>query len=134
MADTKIIELPKPLSYDDVNVGDEICYPIYVTYGWNLHYRHPRFINTKIQRITPKRTKIVCENGIELIRNHDTMFPITDATALSTSLANMFNFCYRNNDMLQDATLAKLSQNDLRNVYHHLLSIKQILNPDTEEK
>ena len=132
MAEIKIIELPKALSYDDVKVGDTICYKIYVTYGWNTCYRHPKFIETKIARITPKKTKIVCEDGHELNRNQDKIYPVTEATALSTSLATMFKFCHLNNDILKDEVLAKLSQNDLRNVYHHLLSIKKILEP-TEE-
>lgn len=129
MSEIKIAELPKPLNYDDVKVGDTVCYKVYVTYGWNFHYRHPKFIVTKVARITPKRTKIICEDGTELIRDKQNIYPVTDATELSTSLATMFSFCHRNNDILKDEVLAKLSQNDLRNVYHHLLSIKKILEP-----
>ena len=55
----------KELTMDELSVGMEVWYREYVSYGWQRLYSHPAYRKTTVQRITPKRTKAVLENGIE---------------------------------------------------------------------
>lgn len=56
----------KALTIDELSPGTEVWYEVHVAYGWHAVYRHSIYRKTTVQRITPKRTKAVLENGIEV--------------------------------------------------------------------
>jgi hypothetical protein len=70
---------------NSLSVGDEVDVLKYDNYGWNG--RIPIFVETKITKITPKRTKFEFEDGgtCERARVFD-IFPITEQTKNITKM------------------------------------------------
>ena len=128
MPNNESLTRPQPLNWDDAKVGDVICYPRYIQYGWSIYYRFPIYVTTHIARITPKRTKIICGDGHEISKkDRQEFFPITNETDASTQMAMMFKFCMHSQDIITTEKLAELSKSDLFDVYTHLKAIKTIL-------
>lgn len=66
------------LKVENLNVGDTVAYPIWVGgYGWR--YRYPRWVFDKIERITPKRTRVYLKNGEVKDMRHGTHLYAPDA-------------------------------------------------------
>lgn len=70
----------KELDKNALNVGDTVGVAFSVIMGWSA-FRYQRIIPLKIVRITPKRTKIILEDGREIDRNIPLYEPNNEAAA-----------------------------------------------------
>ncbi len=106
------------LSIEDLKVGDMICIPYTVRGGWTT-FRYPSYKETMVKRITPKKTKLVTSENIELDR-YSSIYRPNEETRRRTKVAKAFDCVYhsgyaRNNNKpidvhnLGDETLIKLS-------------------------
>lgn len=97
----------KPLDKMTINVGDTIYIKKAITYGWNNEFRHHRYEQTIVTRVTPKRNTIETTSGI-IDRNTD-VYGYSEELAKSNTLAYIMNkiknTIYRLYERYKDGTL-----------------------------
>lgn len=59
----------KIVDVNTLNVVDKVWYTIYPEYGLNIHFIYPLLKEYTVTRITPKRTKIVLNDGFEITKD-----------------------------------------------------------------
>ena len=121
-----------PIPIEDLKVGDTVCHPFYPQYGWSSCYKYPIFYNFTIQRITPKRTKIITNHGE--YTNKDEFYHPCDVTQFSTKIAKAFEYCKTNGDIVDLNLIRKLNPQELLDVQTHLQAIQNITAPYLQNK
>ena len=49
----------KAIAPDELKVGMRVAYPTRINAGWRGDFRYPTWLDAIVQRVTPKRTKVV---------------------------------------------------------------------------
>lgn len=112
----------------DINtlkVGDKVGYCTYTTYGWNKNFRYPIIEIMTVTRITPKRTKIVLNDSMEVDRHNFSRLIIpTEEDIKRSDIAKNFraigNLEYKF-DMLKrynKFSIGNLTDEELQKVYN----------------
>lgn len=124
----------KELDKNALNVGDTVGVAIPVKIGWSV-FRHSRYVPLKITRITPKRTKIILEDGKE-IDKYIPLYELDDETANATIIAecaiNIGNALYTLEKLKQDKKLFSQSDCKIVKVSELLTEIMGVLYDGTE--
>ena len=55
----------EPIPTDELEPGMRVCVPRSVTYGWHQNTGLTIYKSRTIKRVTPKKTKVICEDGSE---------------------------------------------------------------------
>ena len=80
------------VNIDELKVGDTVGYCRDVSYSWHKSFRYPIVLRRVIKRITPKRTKFVLDDGIELsVDEAKRLVVINDEASRQSSIARTFN-------------------------------------------
>lgn len=65
MAYYKRNEFELSIPINDLKPGMQVCIPRNITYGWNVYTGLTLYKPYTIKRVTPKKTKVICEDGTE---------------------------------------------------------------------
>lgn len=76
---------------EDLKVGDEVCVPCEVRHGWIHFFRYPLYKKTVVERITPKKTKLVTRDCGECDK-HSRLFKPNEETTRQSIIAGAYNF------------------------------------------
>lgn len=80
------------VNIDELRVGDIVGYCRYVSFSWHRNFRYPIVLRRVIKRITPKRTKFVLDDGIELdVGEAKRLVVINDEASRQSSIARVFS-------------------------------------------
>ena len=80
------------VNIDTLKVGDKVGYCTYPTFGWGNTFRYPIVSPKIIERITPKRTKFVLSDGVELdVRGAKQLVALNEEAQRQSSVANVFS-------------------------------------------
>ena len=112
----------------DINtlkVGDKVGYCTYTIYGWNRTFRYPIIKIMTVTRITPKRTKIVLNDSMEVDRyNFSRLIIPTEDDIKRSNIAKTFraikNLEYKFDIMIRhgDFSIGNLTDEELQKVYN----------------
>ena len=110
---------------DSLKIGDKVAYCTYPTYGWNRTFRYPIIKIMTVTRITPKRTKIVLNDSLEVDRHDFSRLIIpTEEDVKRSDIAKTFraigNLEYKF-DMLKrynKFSIGNLTDEELQKVYN----------------
>lgn len=69
-------EFEETISKDNLRVGMEVCTREIIRYGWAQDTGLTFYHSHVIQRITPKKTKVVCEDGFEFNTRETTFYKV----------------------------------------------------------
>ena len=108
-----------------IKVGDKVGYCTYTTYGWNRTFRYPIIKIMTVTRITPKRTKIVLNDSLEVARHDFSRLIIpTEEDIKRSNIAKIFraikNLEYKFDIMMRqgDFSIGNLTDEELQKVYN----------------
>lgn len=65
MAYYKRNEFELSIPINDLKPGVQVCIQRNITYGWNVYTGLTLYKPYTIKRVTPKKTKVICEDGTE---------------------------------------------------------------------
>lgn len=81
------------INKDNIKIGDVVGVARSIQIDWGI-YKHPEIRAVKINKITPKRTKFVSDDGTEFISKYTTFFELNEEAKRETELAlAMKKFC-----------------------------------------
>ena len=108
-----------------LKVGDKVGYCTYPTYGWNRTFRYPILDIMTVTRITPKRTKIVLNDSMEVDRyNFSRLIIPTEEDIKGSNIAKTFraikNLEYKFDIMIRhgDFSIGNLTDEELKKIYN----------------
>lgn len=79
------------VNIDELKLGDTVGQCYYVSFGWGRRFRYPKIEKRVIKRITPKRTKFVLDNDVELdIREAKNLVVLDNEAQRQSSIAKIF--------------------------------------------
>lgn len=113
---------------EDLKVGDIIFYPRYITYVWGVHFKYPKWYKGVVARITPKKTKMVTENGMEFTDKDSLYLPSEECVRQDTiarKYDKLMHDVYTINDKKFD--LARMSDEKIEAISDKMNEIMQIL-------
>lgn len=127
------------LKAGELEVGMEVAYPTYVWAGWNRYFRHRHWKGYTVERITPKRTKVILlgADGKEMdvdLRKHDVYVPDESMNA-DNKIVNMYQ---RSMSVLSAydggkwKSLESLSDDDLKVAYAYLIALDTVMRKEKE--
>lgn len=76
---------------EDLKVGDEVCVSYEVRHGWSPCFRYPLYKKTVVERITPKKTKLVTRDCGECDK-HSPLYRPNEETTRQSFIAGAYNF------------------------------------------
>ena len=76
---------------EDLKVGDEVCVAFEVRHGWNRPFRYPLFKKTVVERITPKKTKLVTRDFGDCDKYRQ-LFRPNEETQRQSIIAGAYNY------------------------------------------
>ena len=115
----------------DINVGDEVYTLTYPGFGWSQRFRYPQVLKHKIAKITPKRTKITTEKGVEFDPKCK-FYKLNDALIEHVKIANAFHNCYMYAQNPQAGMLAHMSDETILKLNEHVEEIKKLIANDEQ--
>lgn len=96
------------ISVDELKVGDTIGIRKSAVIAWS-HFRYPITIQKVIARITPKRTKIITEDGCEYDTRRNFFYKLTEKSKHETMIARYaLNISKRLRELEEAASSGKL--------------------------
>lgn len=96
------------ISIDELKVGDTIGIRKGTLIAWS-HFRYPITIQKVIARITPKRTKIITEDGCEYDTRRNFFYKLTEKSKHETMIARYaLNISKRLRELEEAASSGKL--------------------------
>ena len=108
-----------------IKVGDKVGYCTYTTYGWNRTFRYPIIKIMTVTRITPKRTKIILDDFVEVDRHGFSRLIIpTEEDIKRSDIAKTFraigNLEYKFDKLKRDGkfSIGNLTDEELQKVYN----------------
>ena len=108
-----------------IKVGDKVGYCTYTTYGWNRTFRYPTIKIMTVTRITPKRTKIILDDFVEVNRHGFSRLIIpTEEDVRRSDIAKTFlaigNLEYKFDKLKRDNkfSIGNLTDEELQKVYN----------------
>lgn len=108
-----------------IKVGDKVGYCTYTTYGWNRTFRYPIIKIMTVTRITPKRTKIILDDFVEVNRHGFSRLIIpTEEDVKRSDIAKTFlaigNLEYKFDKLKRDNkfSIGNLTDEELQKVYN----------------
>lgn len=113
----------------NINVGDEIYTLRYPSFGWSRQFTYPIVIKHKVAKITPKRTKITTEKGVELSKDCR-FYKLNDALIRDSKIANDFAFFIKHNTDISLELLSRLTDDTIVKVSGLLKEAIEIVEKD----
>ena len=74
----------------DLKPGMRVCVPRKITYGWNNYTGLTYYRPFTIKRVTPKKTKVVCEDGTEFFTKETVFLTPVREMNIENERANLF--------------------------------------------
>lgn len=113
----------------DINVGDEVYTLTYPSFGWSRRFRYPQVLKHKIAKITPKRTKITTEKGVEFDPKCK-FYKLNDDLIRDVKIANDFAFFCKHNTDISVEMLSRLTDDTVTQVSSLLKTAIEIIEKD----
>lgn len=90
----------EPIPTDELEPGMRVCVPRSVTYGWNQNTGLTIYKLRTIKRVTPKKTKVICEDGSEYFAK-ETIFlrPVHEMNIENDRAGCFFQICKTVSDL-----------------------------------
>lgn len=90
MAYWKTHEFEVSIPAADLKPGMRVCVPRKITYGWNNYIGLTYYRPFTIKRVTPKKTKVVCEDGTEFFTKETVFLTPVHEMNIENERANLF--------------------------------------------
>lgn len=107
------------ISVDELKVGDTIGIRKGTMIGWS-HFRYPIAVQKVIARITPKRTKIITQDGCEYDTRRNYFYRLTEKSKHETMIAryalNIGKKLHELEEAVSSGKLYKLSDDKIERI------------------
>lgn len=90
----------EPIPTDELEPGMRVCVPRSVTYGWHQNTGLTIYKSRTIKRVTPKKTKVICEDGSEyFIKETIFLRPVHEMNIENDRAGCFFQICKTVSDL-----------------------------------
>lgn len=123
----------------DFNVGDTIYYCKEINWGWKS--LGVAYIKDKIIKMTPKKTKLITENGLTIEKkNHPWLFKTRDQEMISISLKSLallkvYHYLHKVTRYVEKGDIENLSRAEIEKFRDYLKDACNIIEkPENKEE
>ena len=123
----------KMINRDTLQVGDVVGVPYRVSIGWG-NFRYDRIVPMTVTRITPKRTKFVLNNSLELTPRNSMVEYDEEAkkqTAIAECAKQLSDSVYRIDNLKREGKLFRLSDEKLVKIAALMKQIEEVVDETT---
>jgi hypothetical protein len=119
----------KSIKIADMQIGQTVCVPIAIRYGWATAFRYCKYREEVVKRITPKKTKVIFESGLEYTEKEISFYEpceeIRKMSEIAKAFENIGSIAFKFRDI--SSISAKYSDEDIMELYKGLLSAYKVI-------
>lgn len=121
---------------DDLKPGMRVCVPRPVTYGWYQYTDLTIYKPCTIKRVTPKKTKVICEDGSEYFTKETTFLkPVQEMNIENERAGYFYQICKTVTDLGRQSVINYVgSYEDMKEAAKQLASFYEFCLRNTKEK
>lgn len=121
---------------DDLKPGMRVCVPRPVTYGWYQYTGLTIYKPCTIKRVTPKKTKVICEDGSEYFTKETTFLkPVQEMNIENERAGYFYQICKTVTDLGRQSVINYVgSYEDMKEAAKQLASFYEFCLRNTKEK
>lgn len=121
---------------DDLKPGMRVCVPRPVTYGWYQYTGLTIYKPCTIKSVTPKKTKVICEDGSEYFTKETTFLkPVQEMNIENERAGYFYQICKTVTDLGRQSVINYVgSYEDMKEAAKQLASFYEFCLRNTKEK
>ncbi len=126
----------EPIPTDELKPGMRVCVPRGVTYGWHQNTGLTIYKPCTIKRVTPKKTKVICEDGSEYFTK-ETIFlrPVHEMNTENERAGYFYQICKTVSDLGRRSVINYVgSYEDMKEAAKHLAAFYEFCLRNAKEK
>lgn len=120
----------------DLKPGMRVCVPRSVTYGWHQYTGLTIYKPCTIKRVTPKKTKVICEDGSEYFTKETTFLkPVHEMNIENERAGYFYQICKTVTDLGRQSVINYIgSYEDMKEAAKQLATFYEFCLRNTKEK
>lgn len=124
------------ISADDLKPGMRVCVPRNVTYGWHQYTGLTIYKPCTIKRVTPKKTKVICEDGTEYFTKETTFLkPVREMNIENERAGYFYQICKTVTDLGRQSVINYVgSYEDMKEAVKNLSAFYEFCQRNSKEK
>lgn len=121
---------------NDLKPGMMVCVPGSVTYGWHQYTGLTIYKPCTIKRVTPKKTKVICEDGSEYFTKETTFLkPVQEMNIENERAGYFYQICKTVTDLGRQSVINYVgSYEDMKEAAKQLAAFYEFCLRNTKEK
>lgn len=120
----------------DLKPGMRVCVPRSVTYGWHQYTGLTIYKPCTIKRVTPKKTKVICEDGSEYFTKDTTFLkPVHEMNIENERAGYFYQICKTVTDLGRQSVINYVgSYEDMKEAAKQLAAFYEFCQRNSKEK